>query len=686
MSYVLEPEVAEQEAANVYSHLEWYVEAELAKHYARGRTTEDAMPEVRDALLKTVLGSPVFAVRNFFYTVSKTSDLVLIDPWVGQTMLDYTLECQRRAGRAQRIVEIKARQVGFTAWNLARAFWAALHPRMKVGVLVNDDDVAATLMLRVGEMYNNLPKWLRPMKRIDNVKQLVFDNPSARARDRRPGLGSNIAITVPESLRGFTPNYFIWSEASFCKEWRKVNDGVIGGMGAHANSCVVIDTTPNGYDEFYWPLVQAAVERNPEWVAQWERKGAPTREEVIAGILGQPDDPNGYVPVFCPWHWHEEFTTRDEHPQGQLPPLTAKELQHLKATLGKREEFGGDEELELVNRYGCSLFRIAWRRFKIRDMQGADMFEKLLKFRQEYPSSWRGGFVNFGRGAFDVKGLDKLGTWTGPGSKYGPRPPLATGILRCDGRGEIYCDQTSISEWMEVRIWALPDPNERYVIGVDTASSYGHEDADHTVAIVLRRRDRKQVAVMDCQAPPVGEWGYQDQVELLYRWYNNAYLGIEMEGDGFDLSHVLYKRGCTNQYYYRRNDTPTEKPPSDGLGWETNRKSRSSLQNAVIAAISLRDPEGKPEPDLIVCDQETYTQLTEVTRDPDGFIENTSGGKDDHFMALGIALAIDEDPWAPYYPRVQQPPPRKDLNALAAAVGFKVGSGGSRNQPTYDNL
>lgn len=668
---------------NVYSHLEWFAERDFARRIANGRTAEDAKSDVKKALLATFFGSPVFAIRNYFYTVSKEGDLVKIDPWRGQTMLDYALECQRRRGLPQRIVEIKARQVGFTAWNLARAFWAALHPRMKVGVLVNDDDVAATLMLRVGEMYNNLPRWLRPMKRIENVKQLVLDNPNARERDTRPGLGSNISITVPNSLRGFTPNYFVWSEAAFCANWQEVSDGVISGMGAHGRSCVVLDTTPNGYDDFYWPLVQQSVARNPKWVARWDGP-APSREEIIAGGLGEPDDLKGWIPVFCPWRWHEEFTTKDEEADfGQLPMLDDKELQHLRATLGKKDEYGGEEELELTERYGVSLYRIAWRRFKINDNQGADPYMKLLKFRQEYPTTWRSGFLTFGRGAFDARGLDKLGTYLGPGSKYGPRPPLARGCLRRDDRGEVYVDQTFISDWLEVRVWALPDPHEEYCMGVDTALTYGHDGCDYTTFQIIRRRDRKQVAAMSARCDPDT---YREQCYLAYRWYNNAYLGIEMEADGFDLAVTLWARGCTNQYFYQRSDVPPETNPTQGLGWETNNKSRWRLQNVLIAAIARKDANDQPEPDVIICDEQTMTEFQEVTRSPEGFIENTSGGHDDHFMSLGIALTIDEDPWKPY---TRQRPRSKDsvpMNGLLDHIGFTVASRRSRNSPAYEDI
>lgn len=671
--------------SKVYFESDWLDVKTFVKRVAEGRSRANIATEVEYRVRKQFYVSPTFAIRNFLYTVDKEADLVAIDPWVGQTILDLCQESQRRAGRAQRVIEIKARQLGWTTYNLGKAFWAALHPRMKVGMLVNDDDVAAAMMQKVGEMYNNLPGWMRPMKRIDNPKQLVLDNPDPRTRDENPGLGSQIIITVPNSLRGFTPNYFIWSEMAFTAEDKMdlVFEGVIGGMGKHKKSCVIIDTTPNGHDEYYKPMVEEAVERNPKWVKAWERKGAPTREDVINGILGQPDDLSDWVPAFCPWHWHEEYTTQDEHPAGQLPPLSPEEVQHIRATLGKLEKYGGAEEIELVERFGVSIYRIAWRRSKINDLKGSDQWERLLKFRQEYPTTWYGGFVNFGRGVFSARGLEKLAYFDPQKPKYGVREPLARGMLRRDDKGKIFLSQRADTHWGEVRIWALPERGEEYVMGVDTSIAYHSPDADSNVAIVLRRRDRKQVATLDMKLPPQD---VIDQTELLYRWYNDAYLGIEMENNGYDMSHQLYRRGCRNQYFYRRFDVVPDEPPTKGLGWETNGKTRPTLQGCILRAVDAKDEYEEPEPDLIITDAITMQQLRDVTRDKEtGVIENDSGGHDDHFMALAIALAIDEDPWKPYAPRSDKAK-RQELNALVRRSGLRDQSRSDRNHPQYADL
>ena len=146
-----------------------------------------------------------------------------------------------------------------------------------------------------------------------------------------------------------------------------------------AGTAVYIDTTPNGYDEDYYPIVMEAVERNPKWVKRWVNLPLYSREDLIAGAMGVPDRPeDGWLPFFYPMQAHEEYRTRDEHPLGQRPAMTPKRRQHLIATLGKLEQYGGDFEMELHKKYHASLGCLEWRRYTLdNDIQGFDARQKL---------------------------------------------------------------------------------------------------------------------------------------------------------------------------------------------------------------------------------------------------------------------------------------------------------------------
>lgn len=662
----------------LYDETDWMDLKPFMKRIANGRELYDCGQEIQAAIARKIITSPVFFIRNFLQTVDKEGEVVLQDPWLGQTLLDVCCESQRQRNIAQQVVEIKARKVGFTQHNISRGFTACMKPNNDTLVLVQDEDVANDFMQRVGTFYNQLPAWLRPMKRIDNPKLLIFDNPRAEQRAENPGLNSSFTCTVPSGIRGNAPKYFIWSEAAFTKNWEDVVDGVLNGMGASVHYCQILDSTPNGEDDFYFPLVMEAIERNPKWVASWERKGAPTRQQAIDGLLGEPDRPkDGWVPVFMPWHWHEEFTTKDESPIGQLPELDEEQLQHIRSTLGKIEKYGGEEETDLIKRFGVSIYRIAWRRWKIDNhTMGRDWYERILTFRQENLSDYRSGFVKLGRSTFDIRGMEILG-------RQVCEPAVRGKIRYHETHKQYYVDQTFHSDWDSLRIYATPDQKktEDYVIGVDGSNAWYSNDGDAWVAQVIRRSDRKQVAVHEMRCPPSV---VRDNLRMLYEYYNRPLLGIEMEGQAVAVAHELFKLGVTRQYRWKRFDTdPYKQPGTDYLGWETSSKSRGIMQGELVEAIGFRDEGDNPAPTIILRDRKTFDELGSCTRDEHGKIANHGGGHDDHVIALMIALAIDRDHWEPQR-RAKPPKDDRPDNPLLERYPYPQSAG--RNRPSYDTM
>ncbi len=647
---------------------------QFMRRVANGRDMYDIRDELRAELTRKIFTSPIFFIRNFLQTVDKESEIVLQDPWIGQTILDLCCESQRKRRMAQQVIEIKPRQVGWTQHNIARGFWASMRPNNRTLVLVNDEDIAADFMQRVSVFYNNLPKWMRPMKRIDNPKMLNFDNPRAELRAEAPGLASQFLCTVPSGIRGMSPRYFIWSEAAFTKDWESVVDGVFNSMGASAAFAMILDSTPNGEDDFYYPKCMEAIERNPKWVSTWERKGVPTRQQIIDGILGEPDRPkDGFVPAFMPWFWHENYTTEDENPLGQMPSLDNEQIKWITQTTGKIERYGAEEELDLIARYAVSVYRLAWRRWKIDNhTAGNDWYERLLTFRQEHAADYRSCFIKIGRSTFDTRGMEVLG-------RQVMAPPIR-GCLRRHPEKGLYVDQTFHSDWMELRVWATPQRDEEYVIGVDGANNWESNDADAWVAQVLRRRDRKQVATMKMKTPPNV---VREHLAMLYEFYNRAYLGIEMEGAAIAVARDLYGMGVTHQYMYKRMDTDPYVEPTKYIGWETNSKTRPTMQGLLVELVGMRNELDMPEPGLILRDPETYSEMSSCTRNDSGLIANHGGGHDDHVIALMIALAINEDVWDRPRPKPKDKslPPENPL--LKPYLGTR---GGGHNSPSYDTL
>src|SRR5215813_4461999 len=128
--------------ANVYHETDWMDLPEFIRRVSDGRDPQDCYGEIRGAITKKIATSPIFYIRNFLKTTTKDGDLITQEPWLGQVMLDICCESQRRLRIAQKIVEIKPRQVGWTQHNVARAFHRIMMPNMNALLLVKDEDVA----------------------------------------------------------------------------------------------------------------------------------------------------------------------------------------------------------------------------------------------------------------------------------------------------------------------------------------------------------------------------------------------------------------------------------------------------------------------------------------------------------------------------------------------------------------
>ena len=619
-------------------------------------------------------------MRNYFTIENKRGDFTLLDPFSGQLMLHVAIESQRRLGFAQKVIEIKPRQIGWTSYLLGRGLWRAMSPNMKISIMVIEEKVADELSKKLATMYNQLPEHLRPMKRIDNLKFVVLDNPNSIDRQANPGLNSSIFIGVPSAQRGRTPHYVVASEYAFwdAAKQDEFMGGLVGAMPLDDSSCVIIDTTPNGHDDGYEPLAMEAIERNPKWVKSWERTSPPSKEDIVRGVLGVPDRPaEGFVPAFWPWFFHEQYTTKDESPWGELPRMSKKQYDEVKQSIGKLSRYGNDEEEELVKRYGVSVYRIHWRRRKIDSYFTSSRIHderlRILMFKQEFASTWRDCFVDYNQSPFDQLALDYI-------SRHHVRMPSAVGLLRREG-DKIVLDTTFKSDHEELRVYAPPQHGEHYVMGVDTQWAFDSDEADDSVAQVIRVRDRKIVATYQARVP---NYRLRAQLKLLYDWYNHCYYAIESEGIGYGLVRECIDLGMSNTYYWKRLDAMF---PEDSKypGWQTDAKTRPIMEQALIEAIAHRDGDDRPDPLVIITDLKTYKQLASMKRDSSGKISAGPRQHDDHPIALMICLAVMRESSFPYpldY-RGAKREKRKEINALLKDYNFGKPD---RNHPDLKNL
>ena len=264
------------------------VKAFLRQRFGRDFPEQHEVNTWRLAETKQMLNSAPFAISNYFRVADKDGNLTTIQPFVGQAILSVCLESQRRRGFPQRVIECKPRQVGWTTWCLGEALHTVLHPNRKAMVLVNDEDVAGAKATIIATMLNSLPGHMQPKRRIQNLNHLFFDNPNPKERIYDPELNSGTAhyrahpaCAAALRISLSSPSTRTWTTTAR----EEVNSGLLTGRACAKAACVIIDTTPLGFDDDYYPMMMEAADDNPKWIRKLETIIQLSAQDVFDGRI-----------------------------------------------------------------------------------------------------------------------------------------------------------------------------------------------------------------------------------------------------------------------------------------------------------------------------------------------------------------------------------------------------------------
>lgn len=243
--------------------------------------------------------------------------------------------------------------------------------------------------------------------------------------------------------------------------------------------------------------------------------------------------------LFVPFYWNPEHTA--PVPQGFTPTL---------------------EEQALLKRYGrdgLTKAHIAWRRIKRMEYK---MFPALVS--SEYALNWDESW-QMPEGAtrvFKESALSNLRAHLRPGR-----------WMKADADG--LRDAIGISN---LSVWAVPEPDVFYHMGVDPSGGDTSEDKDPdwSVAVVVRRDTLEQVAEYRVQMNPASQ-EFLDAIYWLGVAYNTAEINPDLSGGwGAALLAELQRRGYHHLWHWRRRDDAKERE-SQRVGFVANRRDKSIL-------------------------------------------------------------------------------------------------------------
>lgn len=285
----------------------------------------------------------------------KAGGLGQIEPNASQRKLIAAITRAWRAGKPARVIYLKPRQTGIsTATELVLFVSLGGTSNSRASVIAHKRPISVKVlrMFRTAMKYG--PYKLNPAQAARDI--IAFDEP----------IDSSVDVDSAESEEpghGDTVQFLHLTEVGRWKDAEIKMKGLLQTVPDLPGTLVVIESTANGADGYFFELWNRAVSGDSE-----------------------------YVPIFHAWYEHEEYTLprlSDEHRKMLLDSLDRREEHLLRQRYFKRG----------VGWTNVSLEQIAWRRRTIESKCNYDPDT----FDEQYPESQEVAFLSSGRPVFDPR-------------------------------------------------------------------------------------------------------------------------------------------------------------------------------------------------------------------------------------------------------------------------------------------
>lgn len=492
-----------------------------------------------------------------------------------QRLMDRVVERQIKDEGWVRLCLLKHRQPGGSTWSAGRAYQLiALTPHTHAMVFAHDDPTSGHILNIVRRFYDNTPPKYKPRLYQRPPGGLVFVDPSSpvdQPRERK--LGSSIYCQTAKTALSGTGHTLQFVQLSECAKYP--------------------------YPGTLWSSLTPAIPDVPGTSVILESTAYHAGDWFRQRYERARDDADWqYQALFTPWFLSEEYA------------IALRKGEKLNFTL---------DEKQRIQKYNLTPEQIKWYRSKLKDFGDDDVAAEMMK--QEYPENDEEAWIDLSAGVFDSRKLFGY-------LRACVRPP----VRRCDlldGPRLLDNPQGTLS------IWAMPDPKEQYDIGADVATGQEGDEFDWSVASVVNRRTRVQVAEWRGKIDPIDYGNLLNNLGRLYSW---AQIAIETSGIGFSTNTQLHSLNYPNIYVWR---TRGEAVPrfTRFSGWRTSNESKNYLVSITRHHVVNEKLEIRSE----ILWNEMKTFSTHITDSGAIGYSAQSGCNDDTLMAFMIAIVIGDD-------------------------------------------
>lgn len=426
--------------------------------------------------------------NDFVYIVDKASNKVNLKLNKTQQIIDDKISELEKKGKPVRIIILKSRQTGVSTYSQAKFLHKTSMNFNKTALVVAHTDKSTNAIFNKTKfMFDNMPEFIKPMRKASNAQELIFDRPS-NSKSKEQGLNSRFKISTAGGTgigRGDTHHYVHLSELAFYEgDVKNIFIGIMQSVPKTPESIVLIESTANGYN-FFFDLWQDAVEGK-----------------------------NEFVPMFFSWLDHYEYRVT----------ITDDERRQIRESLNSYERM-------LVDSYNATEEQLAWYRSTLASECAGDI--DLMK--QEYPSFPNEAFMHTGRPVFNLEKVQNRIEYL---TREYKEKPFEAGYIEYDSGKDAYNFVPDKNGTFF--IYEKPKEFMPYVMGVDVAE--GLHGGDYSVATVCDNTTGNQVCVLRLHINPDE---FAAQILKLARYYNDALVAIELNNHGRSTRDTL-----SNIYHY----------------------------------------------------------------------------------------------------------------------------------------
>ena len=529
-----------------------------------------------EALIAEVKAKPYLLIEAAFCVVDKERNTVPF--FLNEVQADFIRQLEDK-GTSKPFFILKGRQQGFTTLITAMMLASAIVGKNFAGFTLADKASNSVSIFndKARVVYDRLPDELKPSEKFNSKREMFFDKLNSSWR---------VDTATEQVGRSRTLSAVHFSEVAFytcslANLQAAIRPAIVAG------AFVVYETTANGFN--------AAKDL-------W--------------------DSGSCVNLFYEW-WRS-------------PEYRCTEYEYL-----EYQDAWLEERKKLLYELGCDREQVCWY---CKTYEGY-LYKSTIK--QEYPCTPEEAFIASGSSIFDTEAI------TAQMARISRLPQGRVGSFEYKKKytpiysdtGELVGTDCSIEE---IEFKESPDgyitlheePKKKYdregnvtslepyVLGGDTAGT----GEDYFTAKVISNVDGRTVATLRKQI--IDEDLYAEQVYCLGKYYNEAFIGIEINYSMYPTRVLAQKYRYPNLYMRRRLDTNTDKVEME-YGFNTTPRTRP-----IIIAELVEIMRGNIELEV---DRQTLKEMTTFVKKENGRAEAIDGEHDDLVMALAIAHNISKE-------------------------------------------